>query len=102
MSAFFLRVGFKYTYLLPQCIEPLLLSMCVNVGADHKGDDVEEGNPCLLRQEFLGKRQCQRRCNPADLHDGHETCPNRGSDLVKGSCTGDDSHRGKVHRVLYG
>lgn len=53
------KMGFK-TDLSPQSGQSLLLGMCVDVGANHKGNDVEKGDPCMFRQELLGKGQCQR------------------------------------------
>ena len=36
------------SYLLPQCHQPLLLGMRIDVRTNNKGDDVEERNPRLL------------------------------------------------------
>ncbi len=46
------------TYLLPQSSQSLLLGMSVDVGANHKRNDVEKRYPCMLRQELLRKCQC--------------------------------------------
>lgn len=46
--------------LSPECSESLLLGVRVDIGADHEADNVEEGNPCLLWQEFLRKCQADR------------------------------------------
>ena len=47
------------SYLPPQRSQPLLLGMRIDVCPNHKRHDIEEGNPRMLGQEFLGKRQCQ-------------------------------------------
>lgn len=48
----------------------------------------------------MGKRQCQRRDDPADFHDGHEAGSNGRSDLVEGPGAGDDGHGGEVDCIL--
>jgi hypothetical protein len=88
------------TDLLPQSGEPLLLCVSVDVGSDHKRNDVEERNPCLFRQELLRKGKGYGRRNPGDLHNWHKASSYCSSDLVPRTCTGNDSHRGKVYRVL--
>ena len=80
------------TYLPPQSSQPLLLGVGINVCTDHERDEIEEGNPSVLGQELLGKRQSQWRRNPADLHDRHEAGPDSSSDLVEGPRASDDSH----------
>lgn len=66
--------------------------MCIDVCPNHERHDVEERDPGMLGQELLGKRQCQWRGDPADLHDWHETGLDGGSDLVECPGTGDDCH----------
>ena len=80
------------TYLSPQSGQPLLLSMRINVGTNYERDDIEEGDPSVLGQELLGKRQSQWRRNPADFHDRHEAGPDGSSDLVEGPRASNDSH----------
>ena len=75
--------------------------MSVDIGADNKGNNVEERNPSLFRQEFLGERQCQGRCNPADFHNGHEASFDRGSDLVEGPSASNHGHRRQIDSILY-
>ena len=81
------------THLLPQSSKPLLLGMGIDVGPNAEGYDVEERNPSLFGQEFLGKCQCQWGGDPADAHDGPETGAHGGADLVPGAGAGDDGHR---------
>ena len=85
------------TYPLPQRRQPLFLGVCVDVGSDAESNDVEEGYPCLLRQEFLSKGQGDRRRNPGNLHDGHEASADGGTNLVPGASTSDDGHGGQVN-----
>lgn len=92
----------RTAYLASQSCEPLLLLVRVDVGTDEEADDVEEGYPGLLGQELLGKGQGQRRGEPADLHDRHETGANGGADLVECASTGDDGHGGEVDGILDG
>lgn len=86
----------------PQGCEPLLLGVCVYVGADDETDNVEEGHPGVLWEELLGKGQGDGRDDPAHLHDGHETGLDGGPDLVEGACASNDGHRNEVYRVLDG
>ncbi len=74
--------------LSPEGSEPLLLGVCVDVGADDEADDVEEGHPGALWEELLGKGKRDGRDDPADLHDGPEACPDSRPDLVEcpGTC----------------
>ena len=94
------RVIESSSYLPPQSLEPLLLRLRINPGANDKGNDIEERHPGMLRQELLGKRQCQWRDDPADFHDGHEAGSDGRSDLVEGPGPSDDGHGGEVDRVL--
>lgn len=88
--------------LLSQGSETLLLGVGVDVGTNDEGNDVEEGHPCLLRQELLGKGQGQRRGAPADLHNRQQASANSSTDLVEGAGTGDDGHSGEIDGVLDG
>lgn len=88
------------TNLLPQSSQALLLGVRVDVGADDKGDDVEERHPRLLGQELLRERQGQRRGDPADLHDRHEAGPDGRAHLVEGPRAGDDGHGDEIDGVL--
>lgn len=74
--------------------DPLLLGDGIDVGADDKGDEVEERHPCLLREELLGESEGDGRGCPGDLHDGHEAGADGGADLVGGAGAGDDGHAG--------
>jgi hypothetical protein len=88
--------------LAPQGGKALLLGVGVDVGANDKADNVEEGHPRRLGQELLGKGERDGRDDPADLHDGPEAGLDRGTHLVKGAGTGDDGHGDEVYRVLDG
>jgi len=85
-----------------QRLKSLLLGMSVNVCANDEADYVEEWHPGLFRKEFLRKCQGQWRCDPANLHHGHESRLDGGTDLVKRSCAGDNGHRGKEDCILDG
>ena len=95
-----LDVASGRSYLFPQSGQPLLLGMRVDVCSDHKRNNIEERHPSLFGQEFLGKRKGQWRGNPANLHDRHETGPDRSSYLMECSRAGYYSHGGKVYRIL--
>jgi hypothetical protein len=86
----------------PQGSEPLLLGVCVDVCADDEADDVEEGHPCGLGEELLGKGQRDGRDDPADLHDGPEAGLDGGTDLVERTGARDERHGDEVHAVLDG
>jgi hypothetical protein len=88
--------------LSPQRREPLLLGVCVDVCADDEADDVEEGHPCGLGEELLGKGQRDGRDDPADLHDGPEAGLDGGFYLVECTGAGDERHGDEVHAVLDG
>lgn len=88
------------SYLPPQSLKSLLLRLRIDPGANDKGNDVEERHPGMLRQEFLGKGQCQGRDDPADFHDGHEAGSDGRSDLVEGPGASDDGHGGEVDCIL--
>jgi hypothetical protein len=78
----------------------LLLGGRVDIGTNHKSNDVEEGDPGLLREELLSKCKRNWRGDPADLHDWHEASLPSCVDLVESTCTGNDGHRDQVHGVL--
>lgn len=78
--------------LLPQSSKSLLLSMSVDVSTNDECDNIEEWNPSLFWEEFLGECQSDGRGDPADFHDGHETCSDGRADLMPCSGTGDDGH----------
>lgn len=86
--------------LLSQSCQTLLLGVCVDVGADNKGNNVEEGHPGLLGQELLSKGERQGRSAPADFHDGKQSSTNGGANLVESASACDDSHGGQVDGVL--
>jgi hypothetical protein len=88
--------------LAPQSGKTLLLSVCVDVGPNDEADDVEEGHPCVLGQELLGKGERDGRHDPADLHDRPESSLDRGTHLVEGASTRDDGHGDQVDGVLDG
>ena len=74
--------------------------MSVDIRPDDEGDNIEEWDPGLLRQELLRESQGQGRGDPADFHDSHESRPDGGSDLVPSSSASDDSHGHKINRIL--
>ena len=82
--------------------EALLLCESVHIGSDDEGDDVEERNPGMLGKELLREGEAERGSDPADLHDGHETCFPGRMDLMDCLRAGDDGHRVEVHTVLDG
>jgi len=86
--------------LSPKGSEPLFLGMGVDVCADDEANNVEEGHPCVLGQELLGKGQRYGRNNPADLHDGPEACLDRSLDLVECAGASNECHGGQVDAVL--
>lgn len=88
--------------LLSESGKSLLLGVGIDVGADDKGNDVEERHPGLLRQELLGESQGDGGGGPGDLHDGHETGADGGADLVEGAGACNDGHAGQVDCVLNG
>lgn len=88
------------THSLSKGREPLLLSVGVDVRANGEGDDVEEGNPGLLREEFLGKGQSNWGGNPTDFHDRPETGLDSGTNLVPRASTSNDCHGCQIDRVL--
>ena len=66
--------------------------MRIDIGADDEGNDVEERNPSLLRQELLRKCQGQWGSNPGNFHNWHETSSNSRADLVESLGTSNDCH----------
>ena len=92
----------ELAYLPSQRLESLLLRLGIDPGANDKSNDIEERHPSLLRQELLGKSQCQGRDDPANFHDRHEAGSDRRSDLVEGPGAGDDGHGSEIDCVLDG
>lgn len=87
---------------LAECREALLLRDGVDIGSDEEGNDVEEGDPGVLGKELLRESEGEGGSDPADLHDGHETCFPGCMDLMDCLRAGDDCHRDEVHTVLDG
>ena len=87
---------------LAQSFEALLLGVSVDVGSNEETDDVEERHPGVLGEELLGEGQSQRRSDPADLHDGHETSADGRANLVEGARASNNGHRAQVDGVLDG
>lgn len=88
--------------LLAEGRQALLLGDGVDVGADYEGHKVEEGQPCVLGQELLGKGQAERRGDPAHLHHLPEANLDRGLYLVEVLGTRDQGHGDEVDGVLNG
>lgn len=86
--------------LLAQGGETLLLGEGVDVSANDKGDQVEEGNPELVREELLGKGQADGRGEPRDAHDSPEADLDGGANLVERTSAGNESHGDQVDAVL--
>jgi len=86
----------------PQRCKPLLLGVCIDICTDDKSDDVEKWHPRLFRKEFLRECEGNWRCDPADLHDGHETSFNSCTNLMESSRSSDDRHWSQVNCVLQG
>ena len=80
--------------------KPLLLGVGVDVRPDDECHNVEEWDPSFLRKELLCKGECDRRRDPAHLHDRHEAGSNRGPDLVESSRSSDYGHRHQIDAVL--
>lgn len=74
--------------------------MRIDVCADDKTDDVEEGHPGGLGQELLSECQRDGRNDPADLHYRPETSLDRRLDLMEGTGTRDKGHGDEVDTVL--
>ena len=74
--------------------------MGIDVRSNDKRHNVEKRYPGLFREEHL--RECQRKggCDPTDAHYGHEAGADGGANLVPGTRTRDDRHRGQVDCVL--
>lgn len=87
---------------LSQRFEALLLGVGVDIGTDNKANQVEEGHPGVLGKKLLRKCKGQRRGDPANLHDGHETSAHSSANLVDVTRTGDVTHRREVDDVLDG
>lgn len=88
--------------LLAQSCETLLLGEGVDVGTNDKGDQVEEGDPELVREELLGKGQADGRGEPGDAHDSPEADLDGGANLVECASAGNESHGDQVDAVLDG
>lgn len=86
--------------LLAQGGETLLLGEGVDVSANDKGDQVEEGNPELVREELLGKGQADGGGKPRDAHDSPEADLDGGANLVECTSAGNESHGDQVDAVL--
>lgn len=80
----------------PESLQPLLLGVRIDVGANDEANDVEEGHPSLLRQEGLSEGQGDRRGDPGHLHDRHEASLHGRADLVESARAGDDGHAEEV------
>lgn len=85
---------------LAQSLQALLLGVGVDIGSNEEPNNVEEGHPGVLGEEFLGKGQGQRRGDPADLHDRHETGLDGRANLVEGAGSGNDGHGSQVDDIL--
>lgn len=79
-------------YLLSQSSQSLLLGMCVDVRSNTERNEVEEWDPGVFWEELLGECQSNWAGDPADFHDWHEACADRGADLMPGSRAGDHGH----------
>lgn len=88
--------------LLAQGREALLLGQGVDVGANDEGDQVEEGDPELVREELLGKGQADGGREPRDAHDSPEADLDGCADLVERSGAGNQGHGHQVDAVLDG
>lgn len=86
--------------LLAQGGETLLLGEGVDVGTNDEGDQVEEGDPELVREELLGKGQADGGGEPGDAHDSPEADLDGGANLVECSSAGNESHGDQVDAVL--
>ena len=84
----------------PQCSESLLLGVRVDVCTNYKRNHVEEWHPSLLREEGLGKRERDGRCDPADAHDWPESGLDSRLDLMESPRAGNDGHGDKIDCVL--
>lgn len=87
---------------LAKCGKTLLLCDGIDIGTDEKGNDVEKGDPGVLGKELLCEGEREWGSDPADLHDGHETCLPGCMDLMDRLRAGDNGHRDQVHTVLDG
>jgi len=88
--------------LLAKGREAPLLGDGIDVGADDKRHEVEEGQPGVLGEELLRKGKAERRRDPADAHHLPEADADRGAHLVERPGAGDDGHGDEVHRILDG
>lgn len=88
--------------LLAQGGETLLLGEGVDVGTNDERDQVEEGDPELVREELLSKGQADGGSEPGDTHDSPEADLDGGANLVECSSAGNESHGDQVDAVLDG
>lgn len=86
--------------LLAQRRQALLLGNRVDVGADDERNNVEEGHPCVLGKELLGKSQADRRCNPADAHNFPETNLDSRPHVVEALGASNNGHGDEVDGIL--
>jgi len=86
--------------LLAQRRQALLLGNRVDVGADDERNKVEEGHPCVLGKELLGKGQAERRCNPADAHNFPETNLDSRPHVVEALSASNNGHGDEVDGIL--
>lgn len=80
--------------------EALSLGVGIDICANDKSNDIEEWHPGMFGEEILRERQGDRRCDPADFHDRHETSADGGADLVEGARAGNNGHRDQVYGIL--
>jgi hypothetical protein len=88
--------------LLTESCEALLLGDSVDVGADDEANDVEEGDPELVREELLGKGQADGRGDPRNAHHLPEANLDSGADLVVCAGASNQGHGDQVDAVLDG
>lgn len=86
--------------LFPNSSHSLLLRRRVDVGTDHKGDQVKEWHPRMRGQELLGKQQSKWTSAPRNFHNRHEPNLDSRADLMKCPRAGDNGHAREVHGVL--
>lgn len=86
--------------LLAKSSETLPLSHSVDIRSDDEGDDVEEGYPELIWEEFLRKGQADWRRDPRHAHDSPKADLDGRSHLVVCASTGNEGHGDQVDAVL--
>jgi len=82
--------------------DPLLLCRGIDVGANDKRHQIEEGHPSMGREELLGDDQGNWAGAPGNFHDGHEASFDGGTDLMGGAGASNDSHACEINCVLDG